>query len=737
MTTTSIGSSGPLRFSTLKNVFGTSGPVRFSTFKRDNVYVPNISANTNIPTTYTNLQLKKFYNTTVVRTITLPNGNTETLNLLTTVTTTFGTLNTAKKYVKLVIPSGAIVGTTNSAVAALDIGQFPTGTIIEIENNGSIQGAGGLAGAGGTVYGAAANTVGGPYSGGKGGDAIKANYLNQTVTITNNGTIYAGGGGGGGGAKGATAANIINFGYPIIGNYSGGVSSVVINSIKYDVEMSGGWTNFVMFLNPTGQLFSCGTNNKGQLGTLNTTHISTPVNICNIPSSPLYGLKIKCYAIGELNSFVIDENGELWGWGTNEFGQLANGNVAADTNTYNVTPTKIPKSLFSNRKLSAVAVSNPSQTTCMTVFVIDELGKLWGWGRRTAGSIPDSGSTPTYITTPVNVSQYGSLIGKTIVSVACGWEAGLALDNTGQVHSWGAFNVGNGVENYSKNVYISTNISGYGSINGKIIVGVHIQYSSRLLLDSTGTLHGWGAISGLLNAPYKSSEYTTPINISQYCAAINGKKLVSISCTLNNGIALDVNGKVYSWGNNVHGTIGNGTTDQNLNSNPIDISSFGSLSGKVIKKCMVNYLGKQVIDSNGLIHVWGLNNVYTLPLKSGPLGLDGFNYTLPTSTTRWNNSENLMTTGSTGIGGDGGNGGGGGAGRGYNNTSITSTQGFAGSSGTNGANSGVTGVTGGNGGAFGASGTASTAGAGAAGYYLVKGSASVTLIGGTTAGLLA
>lgn len=205
MATTTIGSSGPLRFSTLKNVFGTSGPVRFSTFKRDNIYVPDISANTNIPTTYTNLQLKKFYNTTVVRTITLPTGNTETLNLLTTVTTTFGTLNTAKKYVKLVIPSGAIVGTTNSAVAALDIGQFPTGTIIEIENNGSIQGAGGLAGAGGTVYGAAANTVGGPYSGGKGGDAIKANYLNQTVTITNNGTIYAGGGGGGGGAKGATS----------------------------------------------------------------------------------------------------------------------------------------------------------------------------------------------------------------------------------------------------------------------------------------------------------------------------------------------------------------------------------------------------------------------------------------------------------------------------------------------------------------------------------------------------
>jgi len=207
MANTSIGSSGPIRFSTLKSVFGTTGPVRFSMFKRDNVYVPNISANTNIPTTFTNMRLKKFYNSTVIQTITLPTGNTVNFNLLTSITTTYGNVTTVKKNVKLIIPSGAIVGSTVSTSPALDIGQFPTGTIIEIENNGSIQGAGGLVGAGGTVYGAAANTTGGPYSGGKGGDAIKASYLNQTVTITNNGTIYAGGGGGGGGAAGITVVN--------------------------------------------------------------------------------------------------------------------------------------------------------------------------------------------------------------------------------------------------------------------------------------------------------------------------------------------------------------------------------------------------------------------------------------------------------------------------------------------------------------------------------------------------
>lgn len=81
------------------------------------------------------------------------------------------------------ISAGVIVGATSVLVAAFDTGQFPTGTEIEIYNNGGeFQGAGGAA------------------SGGTGGTAIKANYPNQKITIYNNGGKALGGGGGG--AKG-------------------------------------------------------------------------------------------------------------------------------------------------------------------------------------------------------------------------------------------------------------------------------------------------------------------------------------------------------------------------------------------------------------------------------------------------------------------------------------------------------------------------------------------------------
>ena len=112
-------------------------------------------------------------------------SNTTDYNLLSTFTTQFGAPAGAV-YIQLTV--GAVtVG--SSAAAALTVGSFPTGSRIFIINNGDIRGAGG---AGGAAYAAgAAGTV-----------AIDAS--GNTVTVTNNGTIYGGGGGGGGGISGTS-----------------------------------------------------------------------------------------------------------------------------------------------------------------------------------------------------------------------------------------------------------------------------------------------------------------------------------------------------------------------------------------------------------------------------------------------------------------------------------------------------------------------------------------------------
>ena len=92
---------------------------------------------------------------------------------------------------RLIVNGGVVVGSTNPSAAALSITAGVVGAFV-LENNGSIQGAGGL---GGVANGG---------NGGKGGNAIIINNKGTggTVSITNNGSIYAGGGGGGAGTKG-------------------------------------------------------------------------------------------------------------------------------------------------------------------------------------------------------------------------------------------------------------------------------------------------------------------------------------------------------------------------------------------------------------------------------------------------------------------------------------------------------------------------------------------------------
>lgn len=89
---------------------------------------------------------------------------------------------------RFVINPDVVIGHTTS-IGALTVGQFPTGSEIQIDNYGQILGRGGKGG----VY---------PSGGSAGGDAIRANYTGQKVTINNYGQIKAGGGGGGSGGYG-------------------------------------------------------------------------------------------------------------------------------------------------------------------------------------------------------------------------------------------------------------------------------------------------------------------------------------------------------------------------------------------------------------------------------------------------------------------------------------------------------------------------------------------------------
>src|SRR6185437_5509924 len=247
-----IKTSGTLSMTDVASEFGVtigaSYPVSLSAFYRGGSYVPNgAAANVNVPSSGT-ISLASMYGASKVLTLNLT-SSTYNFNLKNAINGAYGTQSSAI-VVALTINSGVTVGASNSWWA-LDIGQFPAGSIITINNYGSIQG---QPGAGGGYY----------SGGGQGGHCINAAYGSQTMTINNysSGQIIAGGGGGGsggpGGQGGSGGGGYYNYNYWSPAQWSQAAGNY------YFVEWDSYHNYYYYYWGNT--LVASGSGNPGQVG---------------------------------------------------------------------------------------------------------------------------------------------------------------------------------------------------------------------------------------------------------------------------------------------------------------------------------------------------------------------------------------------------------------------------------------------------------------------------------------
>jgi len=140
---------------------------------------------------------------------------------------------------------------------------------------------------------------------------------------------------------------------------------------------------------------------------------------------------------------ALDEQGELWVWGTNGYGQLGVGTekmnpcditagistgsggghdyISSQDNTY-YSPYCLTKIPFANKRIVDFAVGS------FSMYALDESGDLWSWGRNDVGQLgystndgfnaTDRSRRPRKITTPLGFSWTGSALGGTITKTS-------------------------------------------------------------------------------------------------------------------------------------------------------------------------------------------------------------------------------------------------------------------------------------------------------------------------------
>ncbi|XP_065666204.1 uncharacterized protein LOC100209924 [Hydra vulgaris] len=175
---------------------------------------------------------------------------------------------------------------------------------------------------------------------------------------------------------------------------------------------------FTIALNSEGELYSFGKNDCGQLGAGHFNDIEEPYLIKH-----LNGVRISKVSCGSKHVGAVTVNGDVWLWGSNEFGQLGRDKLEAHD-----IPFEAP-STFWNEEIQDIKCGG-SHTV-----VLSCTGVLYVFGNGQSGQLGVAvNQTSPYITNPCILSMPNNT---KVAKVDCGIEHTAAVTESGCLYTWG------------------------------------------------------------------------------------------------------------------------------------------------------------------------------------------------------------------------------------------------------------------------------------------------------------
>ena len=313
---------------------------------------------------------------------------------------------------------------------------------------------------------------------------------------------------------------------------------------SFDTVIAGGGHTFA--LDQQGRLWAWGLNHVGQLGLGNAISRNTPALV---PIAGLSGVtSFDTIIVGGSYTLALDQQGRLWAWGLNESGQLGLG----DTTNRN-RPT-----LVSLTGLSGVSSFGALAVGWQHVLALDQQGRLWAWGLNESGQL-GLGDT-TNRNRPTLVSLTGLSGVSSFYAVIAGNTHTLAFDQQGRLWAWGnnaqgQLGLGDITDRNRPALVPIAGLSGVASF-GAVVTG----HSHVLAFDQAGRLRAWGLNSGGQLGLGDVIDRSSPTLIS--LAGLPGMRSFDTAIAgANHTLALDQQGRLWTWGANAQGQLGFGDND--------------------------------------------------------------------------------------------------------------------------------------------------------------------------------
>lgn len=301
-------------------------------------------------------------------------------------------------------------------------------------------------------------------------------------------------------------------------------------------------------------------------------------------------------AVSAKHALMVGDDGSVWVWGQNEFGQLGIGN-----NTEQLTPVKID----SLDKIVAVAAGYNHS------LALDQDGNVWAWGKNDLYQLGNNGTDNSNI--PIKV------ISGNIKDISAAANYSLALKNDSTVLGWGEACNANcyfALEGGSAHQPVQMNYNNNNPSDVHPFIGVKdIAAGGTFIayLFSDGRICRQGSFVDEKGAGTYSPmrHYSTALGVAAVTA---GENFV---------IALKEDGTVLTMGDNNLGQYGDGTQG---NGTPADPRPYGVVTGlnNIVAVAAGGYHGL-ALDQDGTVYTWGKNlygqlgtgktNIHLSPVK--------------------------------------------------------------------------------------------------------------------------
>ena len=306
------------------------------------------------------------------------------------------------------------------------------------------------------------------------------------------------------------------------GTITQSATPVQINGLSSVVAVAAGYAHTVA-LKSDGTVWAWGNNSNGQLGNGTTTDNGIPAQISGLSS-------VATIAAGYAHTIALKSDGTVWAWGNNSNGQLGNGTT---------TDSGIPVQITGLSGAAAIAAGYAH-----TVALMSD-GTVWAWGNNSNGQLGDGTTTDRGIPVPTWLTG--------IAAIAAGHTHTVALRNDiTDVSAWAWGNNSNGQLGNGTTTDSAFPVQVSGLSGGTAIAA---GSGHTIVLKNDGTVWAWGNNSHGQLGNGSTTNSAIPVPVSGLSSSV-----LAIAAGYEYTVGLRIDNKVWAWGNNSYGQLGDGTT---------------------------------------------------------------------------------------------------------------------------------------------------------------------------------